>query len=198
MKLYKEYISHRPEMNGLPGHSAFYLTPIPKPSDKTWYKSVPLGLNTIASTLKNLMKSVDDGNYYTNTSLRRTAKTRLTESGFNREIVMKKTGHLSSADNSYVDVSNSESAMSLALYGDSNKKVPGTGASTAYAAELLVPCGEVSTMVPKSTPDVVGGFGDANSTQPSLKARSSNNPLPTPTHSVIEVEKNGCRVRITL
>jgi hypothetical protein len=92
VQLYKDYISHRPEAHDKPGHSAFYLTPIPNPKGTLWFKNIPVGINTISSNLKKIMSSNDDGNFYSNTSLRRTAKTRLTESGISRDLTMKKTG----------------------------------------------------------------------------------------------------------
>jgi hypothetical protein len=123
IELYKKYISHRPESHGQPGNTAFYLTPIPNPKGPVWYKNMPVGVNTISSTLKQIMASVDDGNFYSNTSLRRTAKTRLTDSGFDRDVVIKKTGHLSHADICYIDTSRNEKAMSLALYGDKEENI---------------------------------------------------------------------------
>lgn len=123
VNLFKEYVSHRPESHDLPGNSSFYLTPIQNPKGPVWYKNIPVGVNTISSTLRKIMSNASDGMFYSNTSLRRTAKTRLTETGFAREIVCKKTGHLSNADISYVDSARSEQSMSLALYGDQNSSI---------------------------------------------------------------------------
>lgn len=52
VSLYKEYISHRPETNGAPGHSAFYLACRPNPNDAIWYKAAPLGLHSLSSATK--------------------------------------------------------------------------------------------------------------------------------------------------
>lgn len=118
--LYELYISLRPESNGLPGCEAFYLTPIksPKQENNCWYKSAPMGINTIAQTLKRLTNTVGDGKLYTNTSLRRTAKTRVVAAGVPKEIAAKKTGHLSNADLSYVECDEvQQKKMSDVLYG---------------------------------------------------------------------------------
>jgi hypothetical protein len=78
VRLYKEYISHRPnDSEDLP----FYLTPIPSNQVKShvWYKKVAMGIHSIEQVTKNVMKSleVEPDNFYSNTSLRRTAKCRL-------------------------------------------------------------------------------------------------------------------------
>lgn len=118
IEIYKKYVSHRPESNGLSGCTAFYLTPLTQPNGEVWFKCLPVGVNTISSTLKNILKQIPGDRFYSNTSLRRTAKTRLVESGLPREIVAKKTGHLSTADITYVESSNySEQNMSNVLYG---------------------------------------------------------------------------------
>ena len=65
------------------------------------------------------MKGIDDGHFYSNTSLRRTAKTRLVVGGIPKEIAMKKTGHTSNADLSYVDPESSEEKMCDVIYGRS-------------------------------------------------------------------------------
>ena len=114
---YKLYLHHRPESNDSPGSSAFYLTPIPNPKSNIWYKNIPVGINTISKTLGRLMRSINDENFYSNTSLRRTAKTRLVEAGVSKEFARRKTGHFSSSDMTYVDSGKMERQMCLALTG---------------------------------------------------------------------------------
>lgn len=78
------------------GNSAFYLTPIQKPKSNVWFKCLPMGVNSIGKCLKRLTMSVNtDDENFTNSSLRRTAKTRLCESGIPREVSNKKTGKTS-------------------------------------------------------------------------------------------------------
>jgi len=61
------------------------------------------------------MSSVGDGKFYSNTSLRRTAKTRLVEAGIPQELARKKTGHTSSADAVYLHAGTAERQMCEAL-----------------------------------------------------------------------------------
>ena len=117
IELYRFYLSHRPEAHSMPGNEAFYLTPIQKPKNDVWYKNVPMGIHTISGTISRLMKGIDDGQFYSNTSLRRTAKTRLVVGGISKEIAMKKTGHASNADLNYVDPESLEEKMCDTIYG---------------------------------------------------------------------------------
>lgn len=115
VSLYKFYIEHRPESHGLPGNDAFYLTPIPNPKSNVWFKPIPMGINTLAQTTSRIMSSFGDGKFYTNTSLRRTAKTRLVEAGIPPELARKKTGHMSSADAIYLHQGTAERQMCEAI-----------------------------------------------------------------------------------
>lgn len=119
IELYKCYLSHRPESNGMPGNNAFYLTPMDNPKNNVWYKNLPMGIHTISGTLSRLMNGMpsDDETFYSNTSLRRTAKTRLVMAGISKEISARKTGHTSNADLTYVDASECEVAMTKAIFG---------------------------------------------------------------------------------
>ena len=71
LKLYKEYINRRPSNAG----NSFYLTPASNATrSDVWYKRSPLGVHSIEKTTKLLMKSLAKENeFYSNTSLRRTA-----------------------------------------------------------------------------------------------------------------------------
>ena len=79
--------------SGIPVSDAFYLTCIPP---YVWFKPVPIGINTLAKTMNRIMSSIGDGKFYSNTSLRCTAKTRLIEAGIPKELGRKKTGHMKS------------------------------------------------------------------------------------------------------
>ena len=118
VELYKCYVEHRPESNGKEGCSAFYLTPMQAPVSKCWFKACPMGKNTIGSALKRLTSPIcNENDFYSNTSLRRTAKTRIVSSGISREVAQRKTGHVSNADNGYISTELLEASMSKALYG---------------------------------------------------------------------------------
>lgn len=122
VELYKFYVSHRPENHSMPGNEAFYLTPIPKPKSDVWFKNTPMGIHTIAGTISRLMGCIDDKEFYSNTSLRRTAKTRMVEGGISKEIAVRKTGHASNADLTYVDASGSEERMCRVIYGEKRQE----------------------------------------------------------------------------
>ena len=47
LKVYRE---HRPSSDSM-DHGAFYLTPISEPKGKVWYKTVPVGVKTLRSTV---------------------------------------------------------------------------------------------------------------------------------------------------
>ena len=124
VRLYEEYIKHRPESSGLRGSTAFYLTPIKSPTSNCWYKSVPMGINTITSALKRLTSSVNDGKLYINTRMHRTAKTRVAFAGIPKEIAARKTGHSSNCDLTYVESrEEQEKTMSEMLCGVSSKVI---------------------------------------------------------------------------
>ena len=124
VRLFEKYINHRPEQFGKKGCSAFYLSPMPptqiKSDNQQWYKSVPLGIHSIESTTKNAMKNLsDEEGFFTNTSLRRTAKNRLIQNGIPPEVAAKKTGRISDmADQAYISRDLYERQMTHALYGN--------------------------------------------------------------------------------
>ena len=123
IKMYTQYVSHRPETHGLKGCVAFYLTPLPQTQIKgpVWFKAVPLGIHAIEKRTRTMMKSVDPNSFYSNTSLRRTTKTRLVEAGIPQEVVAKKTGRISEvADRAYIGEGVFEERMSMSLYCKTN------------------------------------------------------------------------------
>ena len=110
--MYKEYIRRRPTNSS----TSFYLTPLPQSQIKTdiWYKRTALGIHSIEKTTKDLMKTIaKEGEFYSNTSLRRTAKCRLVDGGISREVASLKTGRISeAADRAYIHASWFEKDMS--------------------------------------------------------------------------------------
>lgn len=108
--LYKKFISHRP-----PNITSFYLTPLKAAKSSVWYKSSPLGIHQIEKMTAKLLKDVD-GNF-SNTSLRRTTKTRLVQAGVPTAVSKSLVGHLSNADEVYVCQSAFKEKVSNALTG---------------------------------------------------------------------------------
>lgn len=126
LKLFKEYVSHRPEAHNQEGNKAFYLACIPYPRGPVWYKNTRLGIHSIQQTVRNLfLHSTSSDMFLTNTSLRRTAKNRLVQAGIPSEVARKKTGRISdAADSAYIDGSLFEKQMSSAIYcNQSNNEV---------------------------------------------------------------------------
>ena len=78
IRLYKTYLEHRPDD---PSIDAFYLTALKKPKGKVWYSHLPVGHNTLSSTMKRLCGASGLSGCKTNHSLRVTAATRLFQSG---------------------------------------------------------------------------------------------------------------------
>ena len=114
INLYKEYVSHRP----ITDRTEFHLACIVSPKSTVWYKNQPLGIHSIEKVTKTLMKSLGKEGYYTNASLRRTAKTRLVEAGIPREVTKKRIGHISNSDEVYVAQNSMDRQMSDILSGE--------------------------------------------------------------------------------
>lgn len=114
ISLYKEYISHRPPTV----RNDFHLACIVNPKSSTWYKNQPLGIHSIEKVTKSLMTMLGRKGHFTNTSLRRTSKTRLVEAGIPREVSKKRIGHISNIDEVYVAETSMERQMSMILTGE--------------------------------------------------------------------------------
>ena len=115
VRLYKTFISHRPETHGSKGHSSFYLSPILNPTGDIWYKCCPLGIHQIEKVTKKLMLSIGITGNFTNTSLRRTAKTRMIAAGIPNEVTKRRIGHISEADRAHIHVESLQSKITSAL-----------------------------------------------------------------------------------
>ena len=125
--LYELYISHRPNNCKL---NDFHLACINKPTSSTWYKGQPLGIHQIERVTKNLMSRIGKSGHFTNTSLRRTAKTRLVEAGIPREVIKKRMGHISEADEVYIHERVMEKKMGRIL-SNSTSQIVSTQSSSA-------------------------------------------------------------------
>ena len=114
VNVYKEYVIHRPstETDG-----PLHLSCLQAPKGKVWYKRQPLGIHQIEKVTKDLMQRLGKEGYYTNTSLRRTSKSRLVEGGIPREVAKRRIGHLSGADADYVCEEVLEKKIQNVLYG---------------------------------------------------------------------------------
>lgn len=99
---------------------------IDKPKTEVWYKSSPLGIHSIETATKTLVKGLNiAADFVSNSSLRRTAMNRMIQSGLPKEVIQKKTGRVSdAADADYIAVSLFERRMSNALYNCDNKEAP--------------------------------------------------------------------------
>ena len=75
----------------------------------------PLGIHQIEKFTQNLMKRLGKEGYYTNTSLRRTSKSRMVAAGIPREITKKRIRHLSKIDTVYINEHVMERKISDAL-----------------------------------------------------------------------------------
>lgn len=83
-------------MNGKNGITAFYLTALNAPVGNIWYKNQPMGIHTIEKAVKRIMGHANVDGHFTNTSLRRTARTRMMEAGIPNKIAKKMIGKLHS------------------------------------------------------------------------------------------------------
>lgn len=96
---YDKYVSHRPE-----NVKEFYLTPLTNPKGNVWYKTTPLGVNSLSSVIKNIFQEAGLQDKFTNHSLKRSARSILSGDGFGRDLIIKKTGHASQSDLDYLDL----------------------------------------------------------------------------------------------
>ena len=132
INLYELYISHRPTECKLPD---FYLARINNPTSSVWYKAQPLGIHQIEGVTKRFMSSIGKTGYYTNTSLRRSAKTRLVKAGIPKEVVKKRMGHISDADEVYIHEQLMEREMGSILSGSNPQPVSSVVPSTSFLSE---------------------------------------------------------------
>ncbi len=158
------------------GCESFYLTPVNKPKSDVWYKSLPMGINTISKCMSRLSMSLGSDKFLTNTSQRRTAKTRLTTAGLPREVVAKKTGnierschymiksntsqyclskhcsgHLSEIDGVYVDGGDFEKTMSMCLYAPNQNDHHATTLEVFSHVSQVQPMSQLATMAQVQT-----------------------------------------------
>jgi len=71
VRIFEEYIKRRPESMNSP-HSPFYLATIQKPTSTIWYKTQPLGVNSLCKFMREIAQSSGLTGRFTNHSARRT------------------------------------------------------------------------------------------------------------------------------
>ena len=98
VELYKKYVKYREDIE----NESFYLTPMNSVTKNVWCKNQAFGIHSIQKVTASLMQSIGKAGYFTKTSNRRIAKTRFTLAGIPREISKQKTGHISMADEVYI------------------------------------------------------------------------------------------------
>ena len=101
VRLIDKYVSLCPEGTTKTKKLNFYLRSLEKPNPAQWYSTQPVGKNTLAKTVKKILKSCNLDGYFTNHSLRRTSATYLFQAGVDRKIVKEITGHASDALDKY-------------------------------------------------------------------------------------------------
>ena len=97
VELYRKYMLHGP--NGNKSWPKFYVQTDPKwsPGSFQWYTNRPVGRNTLAKYLENIMKEGGIEGYFRNHSLRKSTGTRLFEQGLDPQLIKEATGHKSDA-----------------------------------------------------------------------------------------------------
>lgn len=117
--LWSKYTSLRPQETKT---DALFLAPMNHGGDREkWYKDVPLGKNSLGNVVKVLMAGYDGR--YTNHSLRRTAATRLFQSGVEDDLIRRHTGHKSNALYLYKEPSTKQiQNVSKLLYVENNSR----------------------------------------------------------------------------
>ena len=98
VRLFMKYLSMLPK-NCV--NECLYLQPRKKFSNDNWYLDRPVGVNTLAETVKNLCQKAGLPGYYTNHSLRGTSATRMYHCGIEEQVITEVTGHRSNAVRSY-------------------------------------------------------------------------------------------------
>ena len=101
VKIYEEYISHRPDAENAIKNPAFYLRPLSKPKSSIWFANQARGENELAKVVSRICNQGGLLGFRTNHSLRSTAASRLYNKGFDEQLIMETTGHRSNAVRGY-------------------------------------------------------------------------------------------------
>ena len=90
--LFKKYVSLRPSHTKNP-ESPFYLLPANTPTQTTWYKNQPVGINSLGKFMKVMTDNAGISGKKTNHSARKTMITKLVQNDVNPLHVAQLTGH---------------------------------------------------------------------------------------------------------
>ena len=163
IRMYKKYIEHLPEAIG--SDTPFYLTPIPKPKGKVWFKKTPIGVHTLEKTVSTMCKNAGVSGYKTNHSLRVTTATRLFQSGLDEQLIMERTGHRSTAGvRSYKRTSNEQKQAVSAVLNQTKR--PKTGSQEDDVIELTT--GVRKPLLPLSSASNCGKLDQPTKEKPSF------------------------------
>ena len=135
VRLYKLYLELRPEGKD---DDPFYLTPIPKPQFRVWFKKSAIGIHTLDGTIARMCKKAGLGGFKTNHSLRVTTATRLYQEGLDEQLIMERTGHRSlDGVREYKRTSREQQELvSAALNGNQMKRPKISGKNITKAIDL--------------------------------------------------------------
>ncbi|KAK3731884.1 hypothetical protein QZH41_000659 [Actinostola sp. cb2023] len=89
-RAFMEYVSHRPKGDDVPNN--FYLTPIDNTTSGVWYKSIPIGVNTLSKMMKQIADKAGLKGKFTNSSGRKTT-VQLLRDEFHPLEISELTGH---------------------------------------------------------------------------------------------------------
>lgn len=137
--LFCKYMSLRPTSEKC--STDFYLQPLSNPKDnKCWYTTKPMGVNYLASIVRNLAQKLGIEGKFSNHSCRASAASCMFQNNMEEQLVMDRTGHRSTAVRSYKRVSGKQLRdVSKILYG---QEVTGN--------EAKKPCLETVAKPPKT------------------------------------------------
>ena len=125
ISLYELFTTKRPQ-DMRAASSPFYLSPRPvvRQTDDSWYKSAPMGINTLARIIPSIAEAAGFQGRVTNHSLRRTACQNLLASNIPSTATIQLTGHKSvdSLNNYAVATKRQRKEMSKIATGQTEKK----------------------------------------------------------------------------
>ena len=130
LSFFKKFISKRPP--SLKEEGPFYLSPIINPvNENIWYKTVPLGVNSLNNILKTMVERspLTEKTNLTNHSVRKTVVKKLKKAGYQKAEIVDITGHSSVKGlNSYCEGDElQQQQMSNAIEAVTSSKHPVTG-----------------------------------------------------------------------
>ena len=100
VRLIEKYMSLCPPV-GKNNKANFYLRSLEKMNPAQWYSTHVLGVNSIRSTVSQMLEDAKLDGYFTNHSLRSSGTTRLFQAGVDKKLIKEFTGHSSDAVDNY-------------------------------------------------------------------------------------------------